>query len=273
MTAFFRRVRAFPFTTLPKLTRPATYARLLNTYNRLRRRPLRVKFRASDKTFEASDGESRLFACRAARLTRYAYGIKTHLEHMARQYFAHTLNFRPGDVVIDCGANVGELGVWLSGSGVRYVAVEPESREAACIAKNLAGTEPIVFQGALWRADGHINLHSHPDTGDSSTLEARPGGTVCEVPAITLTSLLDRLDIAGARLLKLEAEGAEPEVLDGAQAVLHLIEYVAVDCGYERGPQQEHTFVQVDGILKRHGFSVLQADFHRVVFLYGRASP
>ena len=74
-----------------------------------------------------------------------------------------------------------------------------------------------------------------------------------------------------AKFAKIEAEGAEPEVLDGAQAVLHLIDYIAVDCGFERGAKNEATFYACNKILSLHGFEIIDADLHRNSFLYKRA--
>ena len=42
-------------------------------------------------------------------------------------------------------------------------------------------------------------------------------------------------------LLKVEAEGAEPEVLQGLKKNLSRVEFITVDCGFERGLNQKST--------------------------------
>jgi len=70
------------------------------------------------------------------------------------------------------------------------------------------------------------------------------------------------------KLLKLEAEGAEPEVLKGALKTLKSIEYVSTDCGFERGKNQDATFNEVNEILVENGFYIVTANLKRPVFLY-----
>ena len=51
------------------------------------------------------------------------------------------------------------------------------------------------------------------------------------------------------KLLKLEAEGAEPEILEGLGEKLNLVEYISADLGYERGVHCESTLVPVTNYL------------------------
>ena len=46
---------------------------------------------------------------------------------------------------------------------------------------------------------------------------------------------LDNFNFKKIKLLKVEAEGAEPEVLLGTAKILKRIEFISVDCGPERG--------------------------------------
>jgi hypothetical protein len=55
-------------------------------------------------------------------------------------------------------------------------------------------------------------------------------------------------------LLKLEAEGAEPEILKGGLDTLQRTFFVVADLGPERGLKGERTFEASSEILKNHGF-------------------
>lgn len=70
------------------------------------------------------------------------------------------------------------------------------------------------------------------------------------------------------KLLKLEAEGAEPEVLEGCGDLLQQIEYITADLGPERGVSQESTLVPVVNYLLAHNFELLEVGHTRIVGLF-----
>ena len=83
---------------------------------------------------------------------------------------------------------------------------------------------------------------------------------------------LDPTKLTHPIIFKLEAEGAEPEVLEGAENFLTLADYVTVDCGYERGEGQDHTFIEVNNILSSAGYRIVFAQFGVRVTLLFQAS-
>lgn len=54
------------------------------------------------------------------------------------------------------------------------------------------------------------------------------------VRTVHLDDFLTNIGVSELDLLKVEAEGFEPEVLQGAERILHKIRFVSVDCGPER---------------------------------------
>ena len=72
-------------------------------------------------------------------------------------------------------------------------------------------------------------------------------------------------------MLKLEAEGAEPEVLEGAISVLNSIDYVSADVGPERGIHEQETRDTVVNFLEAHGFELIkESKGHRKIVLLRR---
>ena len=69
------------------------------------------------------------------------------------------------------------------------------------------------------------------------------------------------------KLVKLEAEGAEPEVLLGMEKTLSRIEFIAVDVGAERGLSKENTLIDVLDILMPRGFRPIKFGLPRAVLL------
>lgn len=63
-------------------------------------------------------------------------------------------------------------------------------------------------------------------------------------------------------LLKLEAEGSEPEILMGAEEYISIIKYIAVDGGPERGVYKEETLSKVINFLLSHNFELLCTDLN-----------
>ena len=70
------------------------------------------------------------------------------------------------------------------------------------------------------------------------------------------------------KLIKLEAEGAEPEVLKGASKTLRRTHYISIDCGPERGLEQEAVLMPVLENLKQFGFEIIGYYHKRGIFLF-----
>jgi len=206
------------------------------------------------------------------RIIRYQKGIRPFLQRLVKQYFIDTIEFRNGDNVIDCGANIGEVGVWLKtlNKNITVHAVEPENAEADACDINIYSGQPLTIRKALWKEEGSLNFYSKNSTGDSSLFEQEGYDNVIVVETTTLENLLEIKKIDHVRLLKLEAEGAEPEILMGGEKILSRIDYIAVDCGPERGLSMEPTFIPVYQYLTKRGFVLLDIKFDRIVSLFKR---
>ena len=70
------------------------------------------------------------------------------------------------------------------------------------------------------------------------------------------------------KLLKLEGEGAEPEILEGIGDKLSLIEYIAADVGFERGVSEESTLAETTNYLLKKGFEISEINKGRLCILY-----
>lgn len=139
---------------------------------------------------------------------------------------------RPGAVAIDIGANLGEWTVPLAravGVAGRIIAMEPVPRNAAALEATLAANalrQAEVLRSAAGDQDGTVEFvvpvvtSARIDTGTARIGPARAGHEALRVPMRSLDSLaaergLDRLD-----LIKIDVEGHERQVLDGAAGIL-----------------------------------------------------
>ena len=242
---------------------------LVNTNNKLKKRPGTVGVYDKD-IFVIDDGSKKVYSPRRTRVSRYFFGVDKQCNSLAADYLIDRVEVSTGDVVIDCGANNGEIGIWAKNHGMNYYAFEPEMLESRCCdLNNFDGEEKTVRKG-LWYENTTIHWHSKPETADSSIIEIDDTDEVTSIDTVTLDHFVEENKLDKIRIFKLEAEGAEPEVLAGAMKSLSKIDYIAVDCGYERGLQKTHTFMEIYKVLTDNDFHIEAAEFKRVVFLFKR---
>jgi FkbM family methyltransferase len=154
------------------------------------------------------------------------------LLHPPRVHPAALAFLSPGAVAIDIGASLGEWTLPLArtvGAMGRVLAAEPAPRNAAALEATLAANalrQAEVIRCAVGDHDGStefavpIVTSARTDTGIARLGPAGAGYERLSVCLRSLDSLaaereLDRLD-----LIKIDVEGHERQVLDGAQAVL-----------------------------------------------------
>ena len=249
-----------------KLTETLINARLL-----FRGRPIRVSVENAP-IYTVSDRDTQIKICRQGRYNRYKRGIKHGIDALASDYHLDRLEGLDGGTFIDCGANVGELGIWAQAHGMTYIAFEPEHLEADCCDQNNFGGKALTIRKALWKETTTLEFFHKADTADSSAFSVRDYSSKTLVPAARLDDELDPTKLSHPIILKLEAEGAEPEVLEGAAECVAAADYVAVDCGYERGPNQDHTFIEINSFLSHIGFRIVAANFKgRLTVLFHRS--
>ena len=162
-------------------------------------------------------------------------GLGSHLmldgywEMWLTQFIARTV--RPGMACIDVGANLGYYAILmadLAGPGGRVVAVEPNPAVADILAANLAlngfagrARVAAVALGDGSLAEGCLAIPAtEPKNAALVTAEAAAGfaGDVVTVPVIAFDALapeLPRIDF-----VKIDAEGAEADILRGMAAML-----------------------------------------------------
>ena len=90
------------------------------------------------------------------------------------------------------------------------------------------------------------------------------------IETMTLDQYVQEHGIGEIEVLKVEAEGAEPEVLRGATQTLPKCRYVTVDCGRERGVDRESTLRDVCNILFDCGFFIVDCEIPRCGILFER---
>lgn len=269
----YRALLSGPF---PQLVLPSGAAgRLgLNLYLRARRRPVRF-LRSSIGAGQVRDTGMSLRFARPLRSGLYLGGVAARLERLSTDYLLDAVRLPRDARVIDIGANIGEfsLAVLKRCPEARFLVVEPEGLEAECAAVNL-GSAGEVFEVVLWRRDEMVSWYSAPDKADSSVFASASGLVGTKRAALALDSLVERLQPEWADgeidLIKVEAEGAEPEILVGAQRVLERARWVVIDAGPERGLDRASTEDAVSAQMTAAGFVLIRRGSPRTTLLFER---
>lgn len=248
------------------------YCALVNLRCRIRGRSFRLSKSKSHSYYDGVDTDGSIVIVRRNRFKRYDRGVFRWVNILANSYCLDHVAFKKNDVVIDCGANIGELGIWTKPFGVKYIPFEPEEAEADCSDLNNFDAKQHTQRYALWFEKTTLEFYSKPDSADSSAIEFNDYSEVKRIEAVTLDDFVKEQKIKKIKLLKLEAEGAEPEVLRGALKILNRIEYITIDCGFERGITQDSTFHEVNEILVENGFSIVTGNLKRPSFLYSKSA-
>lgn len=123
-------------------------------------------------------------------------------------------------LVIDVGANLGNHSIYFASvMGRRVVAIEPEPGNLAALRRNVdangLGDQVAIHAVAAWNEAGRIELEQQIE-GNRGTFaghEAAAGS----IPAERLDSLIGDATVG---LIKIDVEGAELRVIEGARGIL-----------------------------------------------------
>lgn len=174
-----------------------------------------------------------------------------------RFYHLEQVRFSAKDVFVDCGANVGELGVWALQQGLEYHAIDPDECAAQACDMNVFDGAPKTHRVGLTAENRPMIFYKKTATADSSLIKPPGVSEPHQITGTRLSDLCASLGISRIKLLKVEAEGAEPEVLAGASKIIPKTEYITVDCSPERGVEQKHTLIEAVNYLMPRGFELI----------------
>jgi FkbM family methyltransferase len=153
---------------------------------------------------------------------------------------------RPGDVALDIGAHIGVVTMLMArlvGQAGRIHAFEPNPFAADLLLTSLernAITNVDVHRVALGATEDVLPLVVPPGhIGNASFLHPADAGETVEVPVRPLSDVLDGVELTSIRLVKLDVEGYEREVLIGAKSLFESVPPGAIisECWSLNSPQ------------------------------------
>jgi len=161
---------------------------------------------------------------------------------------------QPGDVLVDVGANIGEVSIIFSqrsGAAGRVFSFEPNPRIHGYLLGNLAlnrcdNVTPANL--AVGAAPGVVRMSDDKRDDMNRIVD---GGAI-EVPCVTLDAQLPPLERVA--FLKVDVEGSELRVLEGARELLTRTDCVNCEMGEDHYRRYGYGMSDLIGYLQRAGF-------------------
>lgn len=238
------------------------YVSLFNFFSLLNRSSNKIYFK--DNSFYIADLKWR-FSNKNLGILFYIKGFEKRKNYLKKSYLINNLNFFQDDVIIDVGANYGDFYLCFSNK-IDYYGIEPSPKIFSDLEYNLKNQN--LYNLAISNFDkGNVDFFISDDNGDSSLHEIKNYTKKISIQTTTLDTLISKIN-KKIKLIKIEGEGHEPEILEGLKKNLHKIEYITIDCGFERGVHQTSTIAQCSNYLINNNFKMINFGYERVTCLY-----
>ena len=177
-------------------------------------------------------------------------------EVIGTQVYDRFFKLAPNSIVLDIGAHAGAFTAKMAKrvrKGGRVIAVEPHPGNFNFLTQNIRINKlqnVLAFNLALGGKTGKTKLYLANSTFTPSTVSRT--SRWLEVPVETLANLLRKLNLRRVNFIKIDAEGAELEILQGGEDFLNLNGLKLSIAAYHTASEARH----VTEFLKARGFTV-----------------
>ncbi|HYL36406.1 MAG TPA: FkbM family methyltransferase [Bryobacteraceae bacterium] len=176
----------------------------------------------------AEDGEFTLWDTPQGRFwvqTRDGFGFVPLLAEQELRVYGP---IQKGDIVLDCGANIGDFTrSALSDGAASVVAIEISPGNLECLRRNfrdeMSRGHVVVVSDGVWDQDAKMKLYTSRVLGSGIDSVVSHDDRSNEGPDVSLTTIdkiVERLRLPRVNLIKLDVEGAEFRGLVGARETI-----------------------------------------------------
>ena len=171
------------------------------------------------------------------------------------------MDYKPGDVVIDIGAQVGVVSAYLGKKYpfLRIIAFEPVKENYDRLVRNLDANDidnvtalnmAVTSDGRKVSMDGSLDMNS-----GSMNIYGKDKGAI---ESTTIDMLMKAYDIDNIRLLKIDCEGSEYEILEGSEHLLDKIDAIRGEIHPMAGKSQQDLMTLIQKHIPDVKMTVLQ---------------
>jgi FkbM family methyltransferase len=233
----------------------------------------------SNDLYLISMTDGKLLIQNRTRISRFIRGKDYANKRLINQYiFTQDISdlkvMQPGNCVLDIGSNIGEfaIGIATFTNCTKIFAFEPDPIAFECLTYNINHSNyqdrivpmPIALSGKT----GRQNFYLSTEEANSSLFKPKEFNSSISVDCMRGDHFINNSKIEIIEILKMDAEGYEPEVLEGFGLLINRINFFAIDAGPERDGKS--TDGEVKRILSNTVSKVsLSASMGKRIFLNG----
>ena len=232
----------------------------------------------SDKHFEVNTEEGTINVAAVYRCLNLSSGLKWRVNYLVKSYgvdYFSKVFEKKNPVVIDIGANIGEFSIYCAKKNSRVFSIEHDKAVFPLLKLNMEQFFPqsvSSFNLSVSNKTGeqdifYATLHGSTTiiSSDSKNLFSKqmdintfsPEDRVWDrTSGVTLDDFIDINKIELIDLIKCDAEGAEPEIIEGLKKNTAKVRYMTIDTGAERNGKE--TTNDVVRLLKERNFEILK---------------
>ena len=148
------------------------------------------------------------------------FNLAEQAEHI---YGTGEQSMKSGDVVLDCGANIGvTIEEALKAGAKTIVAIEPAPENLECLRRNfpteIESGRVIIYAKGVWDKEETLTMNIDPKNSAADSVVMKPEGSEgkIQVPLTTVDKIVAELKLDKVDYIKMDIEGAEPNALRGA---------------------------------------------------------
>jgi FkbM family methyltransferase len=148
-------------------------------------------------------------------------------EQECKVYGSGEIGAKSGDIVLDCGANVGVYTREALNAGAKLiVAIEPSPRNIKCLNKNFKNEveqgRVIIYEKGVWNREEILTFYTSDkgSSGADSFVFSYKSSHAVTVPVTTIDKLVQELKLDRVDFIKMDIEGSEENGLIGAKETI-----------------------------------------------------
>jgi hypothetical protein len=205
--------------------------------------------------------KTKIFIINILHLQTYIPSLSNLINYYIKKYHFNLIKFQEHDVIIDVGAGIGFIRIVIDTfvKNINYICFEPDYENFKLLKINLKFFKNLIsYNCGVFNKNGKKLFYQRNNYCDSSffkEIDPKKNFNSTIVPIVKLDKYLKKHKMI--KLLKIDAEGANIEILKSAGIYLSRIIFISVDVSEERIGKD--TFKSTNSFLKKNNFNLIES--------------